>query len=52
MERVYSDPGYSAKDFDRPQIKRLMEDLRRGAVDTVVTYKIDRVALKPLHVGK
>ncbi len=41
---VYEDPGYSGKDFQRPGIQELLEDVRAGKLDAVVTYKIDRVS--------
>ena len=49
LARVYTDPGYSGKDFERPQIRRLMADIDRGEIDMVVTYKIDRVARSIRH---
>nr|MDA8218849.1 recombinase family protein [Dehalococcoidales bacterium] len=41
---VYEDAGYSGKDFQRPGIQELMEDVRAGKVDAIVTYKIDRIS--------
>ena len=41
---VYEDAGYSGKDFHRPGIQELMEDVRAGKVDAIVTYKIDRIS--------
>ncbi len=41
---VYDDPGYSGKDFNRPGIRELLEDVRAGRVNVVVTYKIDRIS--------
>ena len=49
LARVYSDAGYSGKDFERPQIRRLMADIDRSEIDMVVTYKIDRVARSIRH---
>lgn len=39
----YDDGGYSGGDMGRPALKRLLEDIRLGAVDTVVVYKVDRL---------
>ena len=41
---VYEDPGYSGKDFGRPGIQEILEDVRAGRLDVIVTYKIDRVS--------
>lgn len=41
---VYEDAGYSGKDFQRPGIQELMEDVRAGKIDVIVTYKIDRIS--------
>lgn len=41
---VYGDPGYSGKDFNRPGIQELLEDVRAGRINVVVTYKIDRIS--------
>ena len=41
---VYEDAGYSGKDFQRPGIQELMEEVRGGNVDVIVTYKIDRIS--------
>ena len=42
--RLRGPPGYSGKDFQRPGIQELLEDVRAGKLDAVVTYKIDRVS--------
>ncbi len=46
--RIYSDKGYSGKNIDRPQFTRLLEDIRSGAVDKLVVYKLDRIS-RSLH---
>ena len=43
VEEVFREEGRSAKDTDRPQLKKLLEAVRRGAVDAVVVTKIDRL---------
>ncbi len=43
VEEVFREEGRSAKDTDRPQLKKLLEAIRRGAVDAVVVTKIDRL---------
>jgi DNA invertase Pin-like site-specific DNA recombinase len=39
----YDDGGYSGGNLDRPALKRLLDDIRAGKIDIVVTYKIDRL---------
>src|SRR6266404_98688 len=40
----YDDGGFSGARIDRPALQRLLADLTAGRVDTVVVYKIDRLA--------
>ena len=39
----YIDAGRSAKDQNRPQLQRLRKDIEEGNIDTVVSFKIDRI---------
>lgn len=39
----YIDDGYSAKDLNRPAIKRLMKDAEQKKFDVVVVYRLDRL---------
>jgi DNA invertase Pin-like site-specific DNA recombinase len=39
----YDDGGYSGGTLERPALKRLLEDIASGKVDTVVVYKVDRL---------
>jgi site-specific DNA recombinase len=41
--RVMVDEGVSAKSLERPALKALLADVRRGLVQTVVTLKLDRL---------
>ncbi|HYD26357.1 recombinase family protein [Brevundimonas sp.] len=41
---VYDDGGYSGGNIERPGLKRLLEDVDAGLVDTIVVYKIDRLS--------
>jgi DNA invertase Pin-like site-specific DNA recombinase len=43
LQRVYSDRASGAK-ADRPGLKALMDDARRGAFDVVVVWRFDRLA--------
>jgi site-specific DNA recombinase len=42
--RTYKDPAASASNLNRPQLQRLLLDLRDGEIDYVVVYKIDRLS--------
>ena len=39
----YDDGGYSGGTMGRPALKRLIDDIADGKIDTVVVYKIDRL---------
>jgi site-specific DNA recombinase len=41
---VYEDEGFSAKNTDRPQFKRLISDIKRKKFDFVVCYRLDRIS--------
>ena len=38
----YIDDGYSAKDLNRPAIKRLLDDVSQGKIRIILTTKLDR----------
>ena len=41
---IYADEGISGKNIkDRPEVKRLIEDIKQKRVDIVVLYKFDRL---------
>ena len=39
----YDDGGVSGGTMERPALKRLLEDIKAGKVQTVVVYKVDRL---------
>lgn len=39
----YNDAGYSAKDLKRPEIERMIEDIKNGRINLVVAMKVDRL---------
>src|SRR5450631_2399560 len=39
----YDDGGYSGGSIDRPDLQRLLEDIRAKKVDVIVVYKVDRL---------
>ncbi|MEW6664101.1 MAG: recombinase family protein [Thermodesulfobacteriota bacterium] len=40
---LYRDEGYSAKDTNRPAIKRLFSDIKAGRIQLVLVTKLDRI---------
>jgi site-specific DNA recombinase len=40
----YDDGGFTGGNLDRPALERLLADIRAGAVDCVVVYKVDRLS--------
>lgn len=42
----YSDPGFSAKTANRPDLKRMLDDVRanKGAVDHIIVYNLSRIS--------
>lgn len=43
LPQVYDDGGFSGGNIERPGLKRLLEAVDAGLVDTIVVYKIDRL---------
>jgi site-specific DNA recombinase len=44
IHKVYIDPGYSGGDTNRPGLQDLIKDVKTGAIDKVVVYKLDRLS--------
>lgn len=40
----YDDGGFSGASIDRPALERLLADIRVGAIECVVVYKVDRLS--------
>src|SRR5262245_15074380 len=43
VDHQYDDGGYSGASMERPGLKRLLEDIDAGRIDTIVVYKVDRL---------
>jgi len=39
----YDDGGFSGGNMERPGLKKLLEDVATGKIDTIVVYKVDRL---------
>lgn len=40
---IYNDAGHSAKDLKRPNMERMIDDIKKGIIDVVVAIKVDRL---------
>jgi len=52
IEDRYDDGGFSGGNVERPGLKRLMQDIEDGKIDTVVTYKVDRLSRSLLDFSR
>lgn len=43
VEGIYADEGISAKDMERPELKRMMKDIEGGKIECVLVYRLDRL---------
>ena len=43
LPQAYDDGGVSGGTLDRPALRLLLDDIRAGKIDVIVTYKIDRL---------
>ena len=41
---IFEDPGYSAKNTDRPDYQKMMDRLRTGEFSHLLVWKIDRIS--------
>lgn len=42
--KVYSDPGYSGANLDRPALGEMLNQIKQGVADIVLVYKLDRLS--------
>jgi site-specific DNA recombinase len=40
----YIDGGYTGSNIDRPELKRLINDVKNELIDTILVYKLDRLS--------
>ena len=40
----YIDGGFSGSNIERPELKRLIEDIKQGKISCVIVYKLDRLS--------
>jgi len=41
---IYSDGGFSGADTDRPDLQRMLNDIKQKKIDAVMVYKLDRLS--------
>ena len=44
IDYIYDDPGWSGQDVERPALKLLLADIKRGQVQVVVVQRLDRLS--------
>ena len=49
---TYIDDGYSGLNFDRPGFQRMLEDIRRGLVNLVITKDLSRLGRDYIQTGQ
>jgi site-specific DNA recombinase len=48
--QVFVDDGFSAKDLDRPELKRLLRAVRSGSISRIMVTKLDRMSRRLLDL--
>ncbi|MGE6377825.1 recombinase family protein [Peribacillus muralis] len=46
----YIEEGRSAKDLDRPKMKKLLNDIKKGHIDIILVYRLDRLTRSVLDL--
>ena len=49
--QYYIDDGYSGVDFERPDFKRMLDDVDNGRIGVIITKDLSRLGRNHLHVG-
>ncbi|MDO4269413.1 MAG: recombinase family protein [Eubacteriales bacterium] len=44
LRQIYTDGGFSGGTTDRPALRRMLDEIRKGGVAAVVVYKLDRLS--------
>ena len=44
IHKIYTDPGYSGSNTNRPALNAMLEDIQAGKIDKVLVYKLDRLS--------
>ena len=49
--QYYIDDGYSGVDFERPDFKRMLDEVDNGKIGVIITKDLSRLGRNHLHVG-
>lgn len=52
IHEIRVDDGYSGVNFDRPAFQQMLEDIKTGKVDCVITKDLSRFGRNHIEVGK
>lgn len=52
IAKQYDDGGYTGGNMERPALSELLSDIRKGLVDMVVVYKVDRLSRSLMDFAK
>src|SRR6266700_2520485 len=52
VPRRYDDGGYTGANLERPGLRNLLEDIKAGAINCVVVYKVDRLSRSLLDFAR
>ena len=50
--KIYKDDGYSAKNLSRPEMKRMLDDVYKRKIHTIVAFKLDRLTRSVIETYK
>lgn len=49
---IYKDDGYTGTNFDRPDFKRMMQDIDKGKINLVITKDLSRLGRDYIETGR
>ena len=52
IDKHYDDGGYTGGNMERPALSELLSDIKKGLVDMVVVYKVDRLSRSLMDFAK